>query len=315
MKKAFSLVELLVVIGIIGVLAGVLLATFGGSSESARTAQCLANMRNLVAACQTYGAEHGRYPLAGSVEYMTIDESDGISQAKAIYREVPGWISWNSEGAYKNRPTSHQASSGWMTSLYNDDDKVAAYAITNGALCKYVSGNRETFVCPKHALKMPDKHPRWSYLMNAYFGWDTSQGSDAQGENIDDVSYGHLARADRVLLFGEIPFDGKVGGWQPDGSGSGIDCDCVLQFDVNVKRKNGSLGANPKDAPGNENIGFNHKSGKETFANVAFADGHCEKLRLPKKGLSDTQLRELTSWLCMGEDISFSGKEYKMLED
>ena len=315
MKKAFTLVELLVVIGILGILVGVLIASFNGSSESARTAQCLSNMRNLAAACQTYGAEHGRYPLAGSVEYMTIDESDGMANAKAIYREVPGWISWNSDGAYRNKPTSHQASSAWMTSLYDDDDRVAAYVITNGALCRYVSGNRETFVCPKHKLKKASSKPRWSYLMNAYFGWDTSQGSDAQGENIDDVDYGHLARADRVLLFSEIPFDGTVGGWQPDGSGSGTDCDCVLQFDAKVTRKNGSLGANSEKAPGNENIGFNHKSGKETFANVAFADGHCEKLRLPKRGLSDTELRNLTAWLCMGEDISFDGKEYKQLEN
>ena len=41
MKKAFTIIELLVVIGIIGVLAGVLMTSFSGGTESARAAKCL----------------------------------------------------------------------------------------------------------------------------------------------------------------------------------------------------------------------------------------------------------------------------------
>lgn len=317
MKKAFTLVELIVVIGIICVLAGIMLGNFTGGTDSARAATCLSNMRNLAAACQTYGGQTGRYPLAGSIEYMTIDESDGVARAKACYKEVPGWISWASKGAYRNKPTSHAASSSWMTSLYSTDEETSRYCLTNGCLWKYVSGNTKTYVCPAHARKHGQKKIRWSYLMNAYFGWDSSEGGEAQGQNFNHVRFGHLARADRVLLFGEIPFDGKVGSWQPDGTGSGTETDCVLQYDRSVTaRSGGGHGANAAGGnTGNENIGFNHKTGKFATANVVFADGHAEKLRLPKNGMSDSQLRDLTAWLCMGEDVSFDGKEYKRLEN
>ena len=46
-RKAFTLVELLIVVGIIGILGGVMLATFSGSTESAMATKCLNNMRSL----------------------------------------------------------------------------------------------------------------------------------------------------------------------------------------------------------------------------------------------------------------------------
>ena len=46
-RSGFTLVELLVVVAIIGILAGVLLASFSGGTEAARAAKCLSNMRNL----------------------------------------------------------------------------------------------------------------------------------------------------------------------------------------------------------------------------------------------------------------------------
>ena len=313
-RKGFTLIEMIVVIGIIGVLAGVLLVSFSGSTESARAALCLSNMHNLATACQTYGSATGRYPLAGSIEYLKIDESQGMSRAKSLYNEVPGWISWASEGAYRNRPSSHQASAAWMTSAYSSDDKKNIYCLTNGCLWSYVSGNRKTYVCPSHVKKQPRNPPYWSYVMNSYFGWDSSKGAEAQGESFNHIRYGDLDRADRVLLFSEIQFE-QVG--LPVPTGEGPDSDCVLQF--SSSGESGEIGQQG-GVSGDECIGVNHKSGRNLMAHVAFADGHTEKLRIPfagsiKKPQADAgQLKKLTTWLCAGKDVSFDGKNYKEME-
>lgn len=322
MKKAFSLVELIVVIAIIGILAGVLMATFSGSSDSARTAKCLSNMRNLAAACQTFGSTSQRYPLAGSVEYSWIDESAGFKNVKRRYNEFPGWISWHSQGIYNNggsRPTSHQSSSSWMTSMYCENDREAIYALTNGTLWKYVSGNRDTYVCPMHAKTMHlNRAPIWSYLMNANFGWDHSEGSRAVGDI--RLKYGDLKRADKILLFSEVPFS-NIGPWQPSDGGSGTDCDCVLQYDSSVEGSNGLKGKSTAKGSSTETIGVNHRSGKQLIAPVVFADGHTEKIVIPFTGniksnpkVDGSMLKDLTAWLCIGQDVAFDGKQYKKVE-
>ena len=319
--KAFSLVELLVVIGIIAVLAGVLLATFGGSSESARAAQCLSNMKNLANACQTYGMNTGRYPNAGSVEIMKMDDSQGRNRVRAAYKERPGWISWDSAGKYTQEGgVSYSHSANAPIGLYCADLKQSTHALTNGCLWKYVAGNRSTYVCPKHALKMREYKVNWSYLMNSNFGWDTSNGSRSYSENGGGHTvYGSLANADKMLLFAEVPFMG-YSSWQPEGTGGSTETDAILQFTAS-ERESGDKGANQSSAGGNETIGANHLIGKNLYAHVAFADGHCEKLRIPYTGnakkpqVDDGNLKELTTWLCAGKDVSLNGKKYEKLEN
>ena len=299
MKKAFSLVELIVVIAIIGILAGVMLGFLSGSGESAKAARCLSNMKNLAAACQTYAMEQHHYPLAGNRIYLSVDESRGIRNVQKRYSEIPGWVSTNTEGKYPG--TSY--SKATPISMYCEDQDQANYALTNGALWKYVSGNKSTYVCPQHALKRGKQaRVNWSYLMNAKFGWDhlgrASTGSYGR------IEYGQLARADRILLFSEVPFM-NYNSWQPDGTGGTTDTDAIL----NYSSAGTSGGGNGN---GNEEIGINHVRKREAHAHVAFADGHVEKLRVPMNGGKPdaSQMRQLTGWLCTGADVSFDGKRY-----
>lgn len=295
MKKAFTLVELLVVIGILGILTVTLMVSMSGGTESARAAKCLTNLKNLSSAVQTYAGVNTYYPLAGSIEKLKYDESDGISAAKKVYYERPGWLSWSSQGQYPSGST--KGGSGWFVSAYEENEDVRSHAITNGALWKYLSGNRDIFVCPAHKIEQAGYNPLFTYMMNERFGW-CSDGKP-KSETWYGVKYGRLANADKILLFAEFQWKDlgdKVSGIRvlAPNSSAGTTFDCVLQY------KNE-----------NECIGFNHISGKDKVAHVAFADGHTEKLTLPKRGADPT---DLTEWLCEGIDVSFDGKVYEKVE-
>ena len=57
-RTGFTLVELLVVIAIIGILASMLLPAINSARESARSAQCGSNTRNLGLAAQAYSSQN-----------------------------------------------------------------------------------------------------------------------------------------------------------------------------------------------------------------------------------------------------------------
>ena len=80
-RPAFTLTELLVVLGVIAVVVGILLPVVGRARASARSVQCQSNLRQIVTACLARAQEsRGYLPLAGRV---------GVPAGTAGYGSLP----------------------------------------------------------------------------------------------------------------------------------------------------------------------------------------------------------------------------------
>ena len=90
MRKAFTLVELLVVIGIIVLLISILMPALRSAWDSAKTIRCAANLRNVYQAMAAFRAEVAGFVAAGrvrEVEHRLVGESarclgDLVTQAE-----------------------------------------------------------------------------------------------------------------------------------------------------------------------------------------------------------------------------------------
>ena len=313
LHRGFTLVELLVVIGIIATLAGIMVLSFGGATESARAANCLTNMKQLAQAANSKAMETGYYPLAGSLESIDVDEVEG----KTLYRPMVGWISWldnkrQYEDSNGNQIASSHKSAEQCPFYGNGTLEDETYALTNGTI--WVSGgrNKKLYTCPAHVLSRREaglKAPLWSYVMNAYFRYDYSQGSKAVASGIyPGRRYGALKRADRTLMFAELPTIDPATRRRLD-EPSGAEADCTLQYKASINGNSYNSSWNGKA----ETVGFVHKSGKRNYcAHVVFADAHTEKLVYSEAGLS---LQDLTAALCEGLDVAFGKQGYQLAKD
>ena len=88
---AFTLVELLVVIGIISVLVGILLPTLSRARAAANTVKCSANLRSVGQGIAMYVANYrGTLPNSYIYEGMT---NDGVTQTPAA--ATSGYVHWS----------------------------------------------------------------------------------------------------------------------------------------------------------------------------------------------------------------------------
>lgn len=307
MKKAFTLVELLVVIGIIGVLTAVLIGVSGGATEKARTVKCATNMKNLAAAVGSY-AMGGSYPYAQSALYVGSSGALADNDTGLQYGVHKGWISWQDQGV---RYPLKSPSTFTQCSFASSDRDAKNHALTNGAIWTAVGKHRDCYMCPNFREKCKQagvEEPGWSYQMSAYFGYDREPGQAASTAG-DVIGAGGLSRADRILLFAEIPALTLTSKMQGQTGVSSLP-------DVNLTAGDGSSEGDgcliyKSKSDGNESIGFNHMRAKQLVGHVAFADGHVETIVAPKNG----NFVDLTDWLCRGVDVVYREGSYDEIKD
>lgn len=89
-RSAFTLVEILVVLAIIGILAAILFPAFKRAQESARQTNCASNLQQIGLAVQQYYQDTRRYPdslldlLPEGAEYDASTTSDTAPQGAAV---------------------------------------------------------------------------------------------------------------------------------------------------------------------------------------------------------------------------------------
>ena len=88
-RKAFTLVELLVVIGIIALLISILLPTLSRARESAKKTACLSNARELGNSFRLYAAQYKDVmPIGCRLRVPQRPQNDALS-ARRVYTRVP----------------------------------------------------------------------------------------------------------------------------------------------------------------------------------------------------------------------------------
>lgn len=267
---AFTLVELLVVIGLIAVLIGLLLPTLAGARRAAQSLKCLNNLRQIASGGAIHAQRHKDfYPLAGRLE-VTSPYPENLSdplRVRYTYYEPPNGSRFlaSFHGAIGAIFGNHKG-----LDEFTFEAQVAAENDPHGFL--------RMFYCPTD-LSRPEEMPyaivyyasgwywylRQSYVVNeAFLGWN-----DELGRRRGNIN--RIARQSEVLLAA----DGRPGDRSRPQS--------VYPYATFIN-KTATGPVTLEDAlAGNERGGdpqnFDHQRHRGRI-NICFLDGHAESIHI-----------------------------------
>jgi prepilin-type processing-associated H-X9-DG protein/prepilin-type N-terminal cleavage/methylation domain-containing protein len=186
-RAAFTLVEMLIVIAIMVVLAGLVLTGVLSARETARTAQCLSNLRQLGLAAVQYNTQHGAYPQYRA-EYPPITNKYGV------YRPRWQWVLADYIGGWAQNPDACLAAQA-------ADPTCSAVPLDNPVLiCPSLVGGSSSLLTSNDYLSIRNG----SYGYN--FGYLGNNRTLVDGDNTTPTLYYPVASVKepaRTVVFGD----------------------------------------------------------------------------------------------------------------
>ena len=161
-RRAFTLIEILVVIAIIGILSALLFPVLKTARENGRKTACLSNMKELGLAFQQYAQDsRSKYPLAANYQAWE-----------------PGFAHWVAGGKNANLVTIVLPTS--PTATIADPKSANAANVEGGALFPYVKSTA-IYVCPSNEFRDEIK---LSYSMNCALSGLSTTKVRAPGDTV-----------------------------------------------------------------------------------------------------------------------------------
>jgi prepilin-type processing-associated H-X9-DG protein/prepilin-type N-terminal cleavage/methylation domain-containing protein len=164
-RPAFTLIEVLATIGVLALLMGLLLPVLARTREGARSARCMANLRQMAVAAQQYALRYQHFPPA--VRY----ERDGG------FRQV----AWD-----------------WVTTFSGD-------LVSPGALWSFADDPGTVHQCPSYhgpSTSAGDPHTGYNYN-TTYLGGESPFPATGWEEFRPGVTFAACRRAPRCAMFGD----------------------------------------------------------------------------------------------------------------
>ncbi len=278
---AFTLLELLVVMAIMVVLAGLLLTGIAAARETARSAQCLSNLRQLGLAVVQYRDQYGAYPQYRA-EYPPITNKYGV------YRPRWQWLMADFMGGWAQNP-----------------DACAAYIKATGdTTCTGVPLDNAVLVCPSlvgsgSSVLNGDDYlsiRNGSYGYN--FGYLGNNRTLVDGDNSTPTLYYPVAsvkETSRTIVFGDsrggmVGHGGHSMTLDPPhmvvrGDGLTVNSPYWLQAPFNGTALAGVNPYGPDEGTPDIQVPFSPAEARHRgLANVVFLDGHAESRSLEGLG-------------------------------
>src|SRR4051812_23210885 len=283
--RAFTLVELLVVIGIIAVLVAILLPALGRARAQAQSVACLANLRSI-------GQVMGIYAV-NNKQSLPFGYWDGVGSPDG--NDVAGGV------AYFNNPAAPDATDWALLLMSNALGKGGSTSTT--ASQSDTTRMQQMFVCPSASdthlgigAKVTTRklhyssHPRLMPRLDDSVG----AGIGTQPQLLHPYRFGSIRRSSEIIMI----FDGSQIFKDCDGNAfpvaNGIDQDGLYRTDSQQGRTWNNLvfldGARMDVAVftpnsdwstgGSTHADIRWRHGHNDTANFLYADGHADSIRL-----------------------------------